>query len=83
MNTAPIVQANQSTLNKLSDLLLDELMPLLSGKSIVFIDYPIYWNVGDYLITQGAEYLFQKVGARVNDRISGRNKQRLFKKKVR
>ncbi|MGR5094388.1 polysaccharide pyruvyl transferase family protein [Vibrio maritimus] len=82
MIASPIVHANQSTLDKLRDLLFAELTPLLSGKSVIFIDYPIYWNVGDYLITQGAEYLFEKVGARVNDRISGRNKQRLFRKKL-
>lgn len=63
---------------QLRQMLFDRLKPILAGREVVFIDYPLHLNVGDLLIQAGTEQILKDLGARIIMRVSTRNAERLF-----
>lgn len=74
----PRILPDQALQTQLRQKLLSRLEPMLAGRKVVFIDYPLHLNVGDLLIQAGTEQVLEDLGARVIMRVSTRNAERLF-----
>lgn len=80
--SAPIIEFNEQILDSLKKTLVENFRPHLENKDAIFIDYPVHLNVGDLLIAEGTEALFRALGVNITARISERNQERLFSKKI-
>ncbi|WP_427977106.1 polysaccharide pyruvyl transferase family protein [Agarivorans sp.] len=78
----PLIAENKTHWLNLKDQVIDALSDHLTNKKVILVDYPIYLNIGDMLIHQGAERLFDAVGANIIGRFSQRNIKRLYQLEV-
>jgi pyruvyl transferase EpsO len=77
-SSSPLIAENKAHWLNLKGQIIEALSCHLANKKVIFIDYPIHLNIGDMLIHQGAERLFNAVGANIIGRFSQRNIKRLY-----
>jgi len=77
-----LIKNSKEKSKKLGSIIINEFSHHFKNKKIIFIDYPVYLNVGDLLIKEGTEQLFKKLNTKVIMKISERNQERLFNKKI-
>ncbi|HUF08852.1 MAG TPA: polysaccharide pyruvyl transferase family protein [Rhodothermales bacterium] len=75
---APAIEADRARLEAHRSLLIDEFREVLAGRTAVYVDYPHYLNVGDWLIYLGALSLLSILNVRIKARVSAKNYQRLL-----
>lgn len=77
-----MLKADRQRLLALKDKLVETFKDDLSGKKIIFIDYPVYLNVGDWLIYRGTTALFELLGCDVVEKFNERNYRNLLSRKI-
>ncbi|NPC94232.1 pyruvyl transferase [Bacillus sp. WMMC1349] len=65
--------AKTYSMDSLKEKLGELLDAIPKGSSVVYLDYPLYGNVGDLLIMKGTEAFFQNYGIKVCERWNAEN----------
>lgn len=76
------INPSYDLLNPLKDKLLSSLRPVLEGKKVIYLDYPLYLNLGDMLIHAGTEELFKALSVNIIKRVSERNRKLILGSKI-
>lgn len=76
------LKADRVQLEQLKNTLYETFQSDLAGKKVLFMDYPLYNNVGDWLIYHGTMKLLKDLGCKIQAQYCTHNFQNSFNKSI-